>query len=131
MNSFWTSGPGRIWWRIIFLSSFSSSFIFSKSSLEIWYTNLRFYIFLCFLLMLVIFDLWFICDIQLSTSFHVYDFWNKIHAKILLVLAFPKCGLPLLCSQYYTDTKNLKLLRVEILRISFRFQLYICILYLI
>ena len=49
----------------------------------------------------------FIWGIPLITSFHTYDSWNNIY-KFLLVLWFSKCGLPFLCSQYYTgDIKNL------------------------
>ena len=34
-------------------------------------------------------NFWFICDVQLSTYFHMYNSWNKNH-NILLVLALPK-----------------------------------------
>ena len=53
------------------------------------------------------FILEFICDIYSSTYFNMHDSWNN-NQKILLVLAFPKCGLPFLCCHIIGDMQDIR-----------------------
>ena len=47
----------------------------------------------------------FICDIQSSIYFNMYDSWNNYHI-IVLAMPFPKSGLRFLCFQYYRRYKE-------------------------
>ena len=49
-------------------------------------------------------------DIQSSTYTLICMILQKIIRKVLLVLAFPKCGLPFLCFQYYQNFVQISIL---------------------
>ena len=87
-----TMDPLRLWFITTWTMNLHKLRFLRLWFITIWTLNLHELRFLRFLE--------FICDIQSSTFFPIYDSWNN-NPRILVVLTFPKCGLPFLCFKHY------------------------------